>query len=163
MPAGPGRAGSRRLFLPPLLLLFLPAVITAIDYRDTYPASCPMGIDVDGQPSRLCLPNASAGKSWSPTYNMSLSTIIMPCNTSGYFNPDAAAKYGLVDMDWSNAKQLWANDRPMKCEERLVHQADMIKAKNPHTRVWVYRNLVKALPVGVPERREGCGGGGASC
>ena len=98
---------------------------STISYRDTYPDSCPIGVDMSsGTPvvSRLCLPNASAGKGWSPTYNMSMSTIIMPCNTSGWYNASLAAKFGLVDVDWSNAKKDWANKSPMDCEERLVAQ-----------------------------------------
>lgn len=34
----------------------------------------------------------------------------------------------------------------MNCEELLVEQAALTKAANPDTRVFVYRNLVKALP-----------------
>ena len=118
----------------------------AIDYRETYPDSCPMGVDIDGLPSRLCIPNATGLKKWQPTYNMSMSTILMPCNTTGFYDPKVLGQYGLVDMDWSNAKEVWANQHPMDCEERLVTQAQLIKEQNAATRVWVYRNLVKALP-----------------
>ena len=34
----------------------------------------------------------------------------------------------------------------MDCEERLVSQAELVKSVNPDAKVWVYRNLVKALP-----------------
>ena len=34
----------------------------------------------------------------------------------------------------------------MDCEERLVEQARRVKAINDHSKVFVYRNLVKALP-----------------
>jgi len=77
---------------------------------------------------------------------MSLSTIVMPCNMSGWFDADEAARWGLVDFDWSNAKQLWANSKPMDCQERLVTQVKRVKAINPDTKTFVYRNLVKALP-----------------
>ena len=43
---------------------------------------------------------------WPPTYDMALSTIMMPCNYSGFMDPEFAAKWGLVDFDWSNAKQV---------------------------------------------------------
>jgi hypothetical protein len=36
--------------------------------------------------------------------------------------------------------------KPMDCEERLVDQAALVKSVNPDAKVWVYRNLVKALP-----------------
>eukprot|EP00937_MAST-01D_sp_MAST-1D-sp2_P007467 g7467.t1 len=96
----------------------------------------------------------SALPSWPATYNLSRSTFLMPCNYSGFFDPQQAAAYGIADFDWSNAKSEWAAQRPMDCEERLVQQARMIKAINPDTRVFVYRNLVKALPwyTGVREK-----------
>ncbi len=81
-----------------------------------------------------------------PTYVMSESTIVMPCNDSGYFDTTITSKFGHVDFDWSNGKAQWANAKPMNCEESLVIQAAMVKAVNPKTKVWVYRNYVKALP-----------------
>ena len=37
---------------------------------------------------------------WEQTYDMGLSTVIMPCNYSGFSNPDVYANWGLVDFDW---------------------------------------------------------------
>ena len=95
---------------------------------------------------------------WKGTYEMRQSTIAMPCNQSGWFNAEIGASYGLVSYDCeccssslppftglnefcagSNAKQLWANTKPMDAEERMVTQAAMTKAKNPDGHVWVYR------------------------
>ena len=70
----------------------------------------------------------------------------MPCNYSGFFDAGQAAQYGIVDFDWSNAKAMWTAQHPMDCEERLVQQAQMVKAINANTKVYIYRNLVKALP-----------------
>ena len=53
---------------------------------------------------------------------------------------------GLVDYDWSNGKSQWANLSPMDCDGMLVQQAARNKARNPTARVFVYRNIVKALP-----------------
>ena len=83
---------------------------------------------------------------WPPTYDMSMSTLTMACNSSGWFNLTVGAAFGITSYDWSNAKAQWAVQRPMDCEERLVQQAVMTKAANPRTNVFVYRNLVKALP-----------------
>jgi hypothetical protein len=83
---------------------------------------------------------------WNSTYNAQLSTIFMPCNNSGYFNSTFVSTFGIADFDWSNAKQIWANTQPMTCEEDLVTQAETIKAASSQTKVFVYRNLVKALP-----------------
>lgn len=91
--------------------------------------------------------------SWPQTWNITRSTIIMPCNYSGYFDYKIAGRFAVVDYDWSNAKEMWANpqrhggglaaDGKMDCEERLLEQARMTKA---HARslgidqqVWVYR------------------------
>jgi hypothetical protein len=98
--------------------------------------------------------------SWAPTWNITRSTIIMPCNYSGYFDYTIAGKFAVVDYDWSNAKEMWANpkqwdgglapDGKMDCQERLLKQAEMTKAHAKglgiDQKVWVYRNLVKALP-----------------
>lgn len=72
-------------------------------------------------------------------------TIVMPCNTSGWYDSAIPAQYGVASFDWSNARESWANSKPMDCGSRLVTQTGMVKAINPATKVWVYRNLVKAL------------------
>ena len=85
---------------------------------------------------------------WPPTFNMSESTVIMPCNYTGLYDYDAypdLAKFGLVDYDWSNAKKTWANQSPMDADGMLVKQAARNKAANPSAKVFVYRNIVKAL------------------
>ena len=103
---------------------------------------------------------------WTPTWDMAASTIMMPCNTSGWFDAELAAKYGIADFDWSNARAMWANHAPMDDGGRLITQAakvsppaatlrepppphqalgPQVKAVNPKTHVWIYRNLVKAL------------------
>ena len=58
-----------------------------------------------------------------------------------------AAAYGIVVYDWSNAKDLWANARPMTCEEALTEQAKMVMPLMPQRpgyqpRVWVYRSTL---------------------
>lgn len=83
---------------------------------------------------------------WPPTYSMQMSTIFMPCNYSGLVDPEITAEWGIADFDWSNGKGLWARAKPMDCEELLVQQAKLVKSVNPDAKVWVYRNLVKALP-----------------
>eukprot|EP01084_Bolivina_argentea_P290418 498858_1 len=86
---------------------------------------------------------------WPPQYQMNLSTLVQPCNETGYFNDDSVqklAKFGIVSIDWSNDKQQWASAQPMDCQERLLTQAQTIKKINPSTKIWVYRNLIKALP-----------------
>ena len=49
----------------------------------------------------LCIVSTAASSvpKWEPTYNMSLSTIVMPCNFSGYTDAALAAKFGIVDFD----------------------------------------------------------------
>lgn len=83
---------------------------------------------------------------WPPTYSMPASTILMACSYSGFLNISAVSRYKIVDIDWSNGKELWANDAPMTCEESMLEQVALIKAASPTTRVWLYKNLIKALP-----------------
>jgi len=83
---------------------------------------------------------------WPPTYNMSMSTILMACNGQGFYDASFGAKWGITSYDWSNAKDMWSKAKPMNCEELLTTQAQMTKKINPETHVWVYRNIVKALP-----------------
>jgi hypothetical protein len=77
---------------------------------------------------------------------MPRSTIIQPCNESGLLDAALMGRFGVVSLDWSNAKAVWANQRPMASDKLMVTQAQLIQKVNPLTRVWVYRNLVKALP-----------------
>jgi hypothetical protein len=73
------------------------------------------------------------------------STISMQCNGSGWSNATRGSEFGIVSYDWSNAKAQWAATKPMDCEERLLTQAQMTKASGGK-HVFVYRNIVKALP-----------------
>ena len=50
---------------------------------------------------------------WAPTYNMSQSTIFMPCNNSGFMDARFSSLWGIVDFDWSNGKADWANQKPI--------------------------------------------------
>ena len=70
----------------------------------------------------------------------------MPCNGSGFMDAAFSSLWGIVDFDWSNGKADWANQKPMDCQERLLAQAQQVKARGTGTKVMVYRNLVKALP-----------------
>ena len=81
-----------------------------------------------------------------PQYIMNLSTIIMPCNESGFTTTDSVRGWGIVDFDWSNAKELWAKNSPMNDEEMLFEQIQMTTSESPGTTVWVYRCSVYAYP-----------------
>ena len=108
----------------------------------------------------LCAPAVLAQRPTTPvTYQMNRSTIIMPCNYSGFTDPQSTKGWGLVDFDWSNAKGRgdfdgWAKHKPMDCEEMLVQQVQMTTSASPGTTVWVYRNSIKALPWYTSVRRK---------
>ena len=89
---------------------------------------------------------ASQNPRWEPTWDIQLSTMSMFMNFSGWTDPKYAGQFGVSSFDWSNGKEQWANQKPMDCEERLVTQATWTKKQNPAAKVYVYRNLVKALP-----------------
>mmetsp|Transcript_894 Transcript_894/g.2044 ORF Transcript_894/g.2044 Transcript_894/m.2044 type:complete len:441 (-) Transcript_894:36-1358(-) len=85
------------------------------------------------------------------TWQMNKSTIIMPCNNTGFTDPKSTLGWGIVDFDWSNAKGTgtvdgWAKHKPMDDEELLMEQVKMTTAATPGTTVWVYRNTVYGYP-----------------
>merc|ERR1719352_883533 len=85
------------------------------------------------------------------TWMMNLSTIIMPCNNTGYTDPKTTLGWGIVDFDWSNGKGKgaadgWAKHKPMDDEEMLFKQVQMTTAATPGSKVWVYRNTVYGYP-----------------
>ena len=101
---------------------------------------------------------------WPATYDMRASTLTMACNYTGTLNASHYARFGLVDVDWSNHKEgsvsSWANQHPMNTEVSLERQAAALKSVAcprkcplprgcasrsdcPSLRVFVYRNLVK--------------------
>ena len=61
---------------------------------------------------------------YAPEWGLKASTIMMPCNTSGWLDNtnNRTSNFGTVDVDWSNAKKDWEAARPMDCQERLVEQ-----------------------------------------
>ncbi len=86
---------------------------------------------------------------WPPTYNVTESLISMQCNSSGFSNVGRATQFGIVSYDWSNAKEEWAKSKPMDCEEKLSEQARKLasaRGNDGNTHIFVYRNIVKALP-----------------
>ena len=75
---------------------------------------------------------------------MSRSTMLYTCNASSMHSVDEAIRYGVTVYDWSNAKHLWVNAKPMNDQELLTKQAEMVLAADPSVdgeqpRVWVYR------------------------
>jgi hypothetical protein len=81
---------------------------------------------------------------FEPSYDMFESSIIMPCNYTGPFSLDASTRWGIVDIDWSNAKRQWVQAQPMRSQEELVAAAAAIRAVSNRTKVWIYRNLAWA-------------------
>ena len=86
---------------------------------------------------------------WPATWQMNASTIIMPCNYTGYQDPSTTAGWGVVDFDWSNNLAGWSAATPMDNDERQLHQVKLIKT-SPHTasytKVFIYRNSVYGYP-----------------
>ena len=99
-------------------------------------------------PEKCHVPN------WPATYNMSLSTVAMPCDYEGFMSDGphwpTIKEFGLISIDWSNARAKWAATDPMTCEEDLLKQAKVIQSAETlgpkKHRVFVYRNTVIAYP-----------------
>ena len=56
---------------------------------------------------------------YKQTWLMNLSTIIMPCNNTGYTDPKSTKGWGIVDFDWSNGKGTGTADGWAKHKVRL--------------------------------------------
>ena len=85
---------------------------------------------------------------WPSTYVLNESTIIEPCNRTGFLTPDEVAGYAIVQVDWSGFRMGpdgWAAAKPMDPEERLLQQAALFKAAAPQQRVGVYKNMAWAM------------------
>ena len=126
-----------------LLLLAAPALALALLRAATIDSSSPL------TPTAASPPGPPVPLLWPPSWNMTRSTFINPCNFSGYYDYDvfpALADFGVVSYDWATAKEVWARAKPMTCQGTMVAQALQTKQHNPDSKVLVYRNLVKALP-----------------
>lgn len=77
------------------------------------------------------------------TWALNESTVVMPCNASGLLRPEALQDYSLISVDWSNAKNEWVQNHPMDSEMLLLQQAELNAAALPHSRTWIYRNIVR--------------------
>jgi hypothetical protein len=91
---------------------------------------------------------------WEPTYQLNRSTIAQPGNTEGYLNATEAGRWGLLSLDWSIANGIWntGNRSNATGAATLVEQCRQIKAVNPLTKCFVYRNTELALEWLEPQR-----------
>jgi hypothetical protein len=102
--------------------------------------------DLQSATHTTCVTTLSDPIARPPTYSMRESSLTMQCNGSGWSSPARGAEFGIVSYDWSNDKKDWAMAQPMDAEERLLHQATLTHAANPKSKIFVYRNLVWAMP-----------------
>mmetsp|Transcript_9606 Transcript_9606/g.29092 ORF Transcript_9606/g.29092 Transcript_9606/m.29092 type:complete len:392 (+) Transcript_9606:177-1352(+) len=129
-------------------VLVLPSLAVAIVAPNAMSTPAPTH-DCNYWPSTC--PGVVPRSPYKQTWLMNLSTIIQPCNDSGYTDPTSTRGWGIVDFDWSNAKGTgtadgWCKHKPMDDEEMLFKQVQMTTAATPGTTVWVYRNTVYAYP-----------------
>ena len=93
-----GHLGVRAMWRPPALLAI--AFLTGV-------GTCTSSlVPTTPSPGRGVLPPTNPP--WAPTYNLSLSTIGMMINFTGWSPPEYGGKFGIVSYDWSTAKLQWA-------------------------------------------------------
>ena len=119
-----------------IVLLSIVVVVQSNNNCDEWPKTCP---------------GTFPRSPYKQTWLMNLSTIIMPCNDTGFTDPKSTLGWGIVDFDWSNAKGTgtadgWVKHKPMDDEELLFKQVQMTTAATPGTTVWIYRNTVYGYP-----------------
>lgn len=94
---------------------------------------------------------------WTPVWDLNRSTICQPGASVGesWLNATAAAKFGLVSLDWSVANGEWSkggNVSAMTGAATLVEQCRRIKEVDPTTKCFAYRNTILALEWMEPHR-----------
>eukprot|EP00729_Bicosta_minor_P005600 gene5600-4563_t len=129
-------AGVARLLAASTLFLIIRSTATAAktfedsSYSESYSFIHPEG---EAAVAKVSPPPHPLPR-WPATYNMSLSTIIMPCEYEKFITDPTIRKFGVVDLDWSNSKQLWVQGDHMQCEENLVKQAIIMKEETPDSK-----------------------------
>lgn len=73
-----------------------------------------------GAAALVAAASAQGQPSWPATWDMAKSTIMMPCNDSGFLSPTISAQWGVVDFDWSNGKGAWTKQHPMGAPLRCL-------------------------------------------
>ena len=81
------------------------------------------------------------------SWQMNQSTAIMICNASGRVDPQWAAEWSLVDLDWNGDKVNWSKSKPMTAEEDMWENMRDVKDESCRrgrcSITWVYRNGIK--------------------
>ena len=83
---------------------------------------------------------------WAPQWNFTLSTICQP-SSPDYFVPPVDEPWGLVSLDWSVAKSVWAKNglHNGTIEATSIEGCRRIKVNNPAGRCFIYHNMELAL------------------
>ena len=94
---------------------------------------------------------------WAPVWALNRSIIAQPGANAGdgWLDAAAAARFGLVSLDWSVGNSIWRGDGTvanMTGAATLVEQCRRIKAVDATTKCFVYRNTELALEWMEPHR-----------
>ena len=95
---------------------------------------------------------------WAASWALNRSIVTQPGNVPGFLNASAAARFGLVSLDWSVASAVWRpGGAAQACATTtgaatLVEQCRQIKAVDATTRCFVYRNTILFLEWLEPQR-----------
>ena len=94
---------------------------------------------------------------WAPVWALNRSTICQPGGNVGdsWLDAEKAARWGLISLDWSVANAVWRGNGDvsnMTGAATLVEQCRRIKAVDPTTKCFVYRNTELALEWLEPQR-----------
>jgi hypothetical protein len=78
---------------------------------------------------------------WEPAWALNLSTVTSSAsNTSGFYDPRQASRWGVVTFDWADGAAIWQDQLPGHPGEAvLTEQCTRVKAMGTGTRCMVYR------------------------
>ena len=98
--------------------------------------------------SGTCALNGTAcpPPTWSPVWNLTLSTICQP-SSPVYFVPPVDQPWGLVSLDWSVAMTNWSKNglHNGTIEATSIDGCRVIKQNNPAGKCFIYHNMELAL------------------
>lgn len=79
---------------------------------------------------------------WTPTYNLTQSTVIQPEGSVGGGFFTANHTWGLISLDWTIAQGVWGAGGPANatCEATLAQNCAALKAAGKASRCFIYHN-----------------------
>ena len=96
-------------------------------------------------PAPAPAPTPPGCPTWTPNWNLTESTVIMPMSNDDYFAPTHT--WGLISLDWSVARGVWFKNGRNKsnCEAVSTEGCRRMKTSGRASKCFIYHNMELAL------------------